>query len=123
MDTGIRRAADIALVNVTAESLVLPETKYQVTIEIPTKLYALMIKDLASAGENVTITVTANAVKFEADGERGRVENVFHKGHGAFALTHWNFDASSGVTVVEQTFALRFLVAFSKACPLSDTVG
>lgn len=122
VETGIRRAADVSLLRITIETLDIPNTQYQAEIELPTKIYSTIIKDLTSAGENVTISVTSKAMKFETDGERGRLENIFHKGQGAFIGTQWNFDGNTGISVIEQSFALRFLVAFTKACPLSDSL-
>lgn len=82
VETGIRRAADISLITISSETLDIPNTQYQAEIEIPTKIYHIIIKDLAVAGENVTISITNKAVKFETDGDSGRIENIFHRGQG-----------------------------------------
>lgn len=111
----------MSLINVSGETLHVPEQQYQVDVEIPTKVYAHMIKDLSGIGEDVTISVTNSTIKFETDGERGRVENVFHKGQGLFTATQWEFDTAQPSAVVQQAFSLRFLAGFSKACPLSET--
>lgn len=121
--TGLHRAADMTLITVTGEKLQIPEQRYEVEVELPTKLYANMIKDLAGIAEDVRISVSHKTLKFEADGDRGRVENLFHRGQGAFIATHWNVQAPPDTpTHVEQVFALRFLAGFAKACPLSETV-
>lgn len=109
--------------SVRDEPLQIPERTYQVEVELPTKLYANMIKDFTGIAEDVRISVSHKTVKFEADGDKGRVENVFHRGEGVFSSTHWSVSGPSDACVsVEQTFALRFLIGFAKACPLSDTV-
>jgi hypothetical protein len=122
-DTGLRRAAEMNLIIVSGENLHIPDQKYSVEVELLTKLYSNMIKDLAGIAEDVRISISQKKIKFEADGDRGRVENVFYRGQGAFASTHWNVSMpADGPTHIEQSYALRFLAGFAKACPLSETV-
>lgn len=123
VDSGLRRVAQMALININAEHLAVPDQEYQVDIEIQTKLYSAIIKDLSSVGEDVKISVTSKAMKFEADGEAGRVENVFPRGQGSFQTSLWSFNTSDGLAIVEQSFGVRFLSGFAKACPLSESVS
>ena len=111
---------ELRLMDIDSEQLGIPDTEYAATVKLPSSEFARIVRDLASIGDTVVISVTKDGVKFSTTGDAGSA-NVTLKQHSAA-------DAKDEATTVEcsepvtLSFALRYLNSFAKAAPLSPSV-
>lgn len=111
---------EMKLMEIDQESLGIPEMEYKVTIKMPSSDFLKIMRDLSSIGDTCNIDVSKSAVQFSVNGDVG-TGNVTVKSNRAVDSD----EASVNIEMdepVNLTFAIRYLVAFTKATPLSNTV-
>merc|ERR1719313_953470 len=98
----------------------IPEQQYKVVAKMPSSEFLKICRDLKEFGETMQIQASKEGIRFSVQGDVG-TGNVMlkpresEKPEDRVALT-----VHEAVTA---TFALRYLVTFAKAAPLSSTVG
>jgi len=109
------------LLEIKAERLGIPKTDYDTCVQMPSSEFMRICRDLASFGDNLTISVTKEDISFSVIGDMG---------NGTMSLRH---STDSGedepdATIIKskdnisQDFALRYLQHFTKATSLSTVV-
>ncbi|XP_038061632.1 proliferating cell nuclear antigen-like [Patiria miniata] len=112
---------DIKLMEIDSELLGIPDTDYSCVVKMPSHEFQRICSNLSQLGDSVTIDCHKEGVDFKVAGEQGS---------GAIKLKQTTSvdKEEDQVTVqlnepVTQSFALKFLCAFTKATSLSDTVN
>ncbi|PSC68612.1 proliferating cell nuclear antigen [Micractinium conductrix] len=111
---------DLKLMDIDSEHLGIPEAEYDATVKLPSSEFQRIVKDLASIGDTVEISVTKDAVKFGTNGDIGSA-NVMCRQNKSVDKP----EESTEIDITEPvalTFALRYLNSFAKATPLSSHV-
>merc|ERR1711918_332477 len=110
---------DLKLMQIESEHMEIPEQQYKVVAKLPSAEFLKICRDLKEYGETMQIQASKEGIRFSVQGDVG-TGNVMLKPREAdkpedrVALT-----VHESVTA---TFALRYLVTFAKAAPLSSTV-
>jgi len=110
---------DLKLMQIEAEHMEIPEQQYKVTAKLPSGEFQKICRDLKEFGETMQIKASKEGITFSVQGDSGG-GNVMLKPREAEKP-----EDRVALTVhepVTAAFALRYLVNFSKAAPLSGTV-
>eukprot|EP00917_Polyrhabdina_sp_WS-2016_P014427 GHVP01031540.1.p1 GENE.GHVP01031540.1~~GHVP01031540.1.p1 ORF type:complete len:209 (+),score=40.64 GHVP01031540.1:31-657(+) len=83
-ESGCPRTAAMKLIVIDQERLQIPEQDYEGEVELPTRLFSSVIKDLTNVADSVKIRLSAKSINFEAEGDVGKVEQSYHRGTGQF---------------------------------------
>lgn len=107
---------EMKLMQIEQEHLGVPESDFQVTVELPSADLKRICGDLSQFADTVMIETTNKHVKFSTRGEIG--------GGGVLLKPKASTDKGEAVTLdvssnAHSTFALRYLNLFSKASSLS----
>ena len=62
---------ELRLMDITSENLGIPDTEYAATVRMPAVEFQRIVKDLATIGDTVEISVTKDGVKFATAGDIG----------------------------------------------------
>jgi len=119
---GHDRIADfeMKLMEIDQEQLGIPENDYSAQVRMPSGEYLRLVRDLSAIGENVTVSVTKDGIKFSASGDIGTANiTCRHTPHADKKEKQTIVDLNEPVCL---GFAMRYLVNFGKAAGLSDTV-
>lgn len=111
---------ELKLMDITSENLGIPDTEYSATVRMPASEFQRICKDLSSIGDTVEISVTKEGVRFATSGDIGAANVICRQN-----ITADKPEEQTVVDMSEQvalTFALRYLISFAKATPLSPTV-
>jgi len=120
-ESGDDRITDFSLklMQIESEHMEIPEQHYKVIAKLPSSEFQKICKDLKEFGETMQVKASKEGLTFSVQGDLG-TGNVMlkpresEKPEERVALT-----VHEAVTA---TFALRYLVNFSKAAPLCGTV-
>jgi len=111
---------ELKLMDIDAETLGIPDTEYQAIVKMPGNEFQRICTNLTQWGDSVLIAANKEGVKFSVSGDIGSGNiaikpnaDVDKEGEGT------TIELNEEVTL---TFALRKLVAFTKATPLSLSV-
>lgn len=110
---------DLKLMQIESEHMEIPEQHYKVVAKLPSNEFQKICKDLKEFGETMQVNASKEGIKFSVQGEVGS-GNVMLKPRESEKP-----DDRVSLTVhepVTATFALRYLVNFAKAAPLSGSV-
>mmetsp|Transcript_2276 Transcript_2276/g.3906 ORF Transcript_2276/g.3906 Transcript_2276/m.3906 type:complete len:258 (+) Transcript_2276:67-840(+) len=110
---------DLKLMQIESEHMEIPEQHYKVLAKLPSSEFMKICKDLKEFGETMQVKASKEGITFSVQGDMG-TGNVLLKPRASEKA-----DESVSLTVheaVTATFALRYLVIFSKASPLSGVV-
>uniref|UniRef100_A0A7S0RT56 DNA sliding clamp PCNA n=1 Tax=Chlamydomonas leiostraca TaxID=1034604 RepID=A0A7S0RT56_9CHLO len=116
------RVADfeMKLMEIDQEQLGIPDNEYSAQVKMPSAEFQRLVKDLSAIGENVNISVAKDGIKFAATGDIGTANiTVRHNPHADKKGQQTVVDLQEPVSL---NFAMRYLVNFSKASPLSEHV-
>ncbi|XP_058083419.1 proliferating cell nuclear antigen-like [Magnolia sinica] len=111
---------EMKLMDIKSEHLGIPEAEYQSIVKMPSQEFARICKDLSSIGDTVVISVTKEGVKFSTRGDIGSANIVCRQNN--------TVDKPEEATIIQMkeavslTFALRYMISFTKATPLSNMV-
>merc|ERR1719396_146761 len=110
---------DLKLMQIESEHMEIPEQHYKVTAKIPSAEFQRICRDLKEFGETMQVKASKEGITFSVQGDVG-VGNVLLKPREAEkAEDKVSLTVHENVTA---TFALRYLVNFAKAAPLSGQV-
>ena len=110
---------EMKLVELDVDHLDIPAEDSSAVITMNSGEFQRLCRDLSTLGDSCSISVTKEGVRFCVDGDIGK---------GSVTLRQSDsIDGKSGITiqmnqVIEQKFALRYLLMFTRATPLSDHV-
>eukprot|EP00933_Yihiella_yeosuensis_P045429 TRINITY_DN407_c0_g3_i1.p1 TRINITY_DN407_c0_g3~~TRINITY_DN407_c0_g3_i1.p1 ORF type:complete len:259 (-),score=79.66 TRINITY_DN407_c0_g3_i1:240-1016(-) len=110
---------ELKLMQIESEHMEVPEQHYKVVAKMPSSEFQKICKDLKEFGETLQLSASKEGLKFSVQGDLG-TGNVMLKPRESD-----NANEKVSLTVhepVTATFALRYLVNFSKAAPLSGSV-
>eukprot|EP01125_Pyxidicula_operculata_P015590 TRINITY_DN5313_c0_g1_i1.p1 TRINITY_DN5313_c0_g1~~TRINITY_DN5313_c0_g1_i1.p1 ORF type:complete len:258 (-),score=51.30 TRINITY_DN5313_c0_g1_i1:144-917(-) len=111
---------ELKLLDIDADTLGIPDTTYKSVVKMPATEFHRTCSHLTTWGDSVVIKTAKDGVTFSVSGDIGS-GNVCIKPHASD-------DDEDGATTIDLTkevsltFALRKLVAFTKATPLSTSV-
>lgn len=108
---------DLKLMDIDSEHLGIPDHEYDATVKMPSTEFQRIVKDLSTIGDTVEIGVTKDAVKFATNGDIGSANVMCRQNKTADKP-----EESTEIDIrepVNLTFALRYLMSFAKATPLS----
>merc|ERR1711941_158854 len=110
---------DLKLMQIESEHMEIPEQQYKVVAKLPSAEFQKICRDLKEFGETMQMSASKEGLKFSVAGDVGS-GNVMLKPRESEKA-----EERVALTVhepVNATFALRYLVTFSKAAPLCGTV-
>jgi len=110
---------DLKLMQIESEHMEIPEQHYKVVAKMPSAEFQKICRDLKEFGETMQVKASKEGITFSVQGDIG-AGNVMLKPREAEKV-----EERVTLTVhepVTATFALRYLVNFAKAAPLSGLV-
>merc|ERR1712066_565016 len=110
---------DLKLMRIESEHMEIPEQQYKVVARLPSGEFQKICRDLKEFGETMQVKASKEGITFSVQGDVG-AGNIMLKPREAEKP-----EEKVTLTVhepVTATFALRYLVNFSKAAPLCGTV-
>jgi len=110
---------DLKLMQIESEHMEIPEQQYKVVAKLPSAEFQRICRDLKEFGETMVVNASKEGIRFSVQGDIG-TGNVLLKPRESEKP-----EERVALTVhepVNATFALRYLVTFSKAAPLCGTV-
>lgn len=110
---------DLKLMQIESEHMEIPEQQYKVVAKMPSSEFLRICRDLKEFGETISINASKEGIRFSVQGDIG-TGNVLLKPRESDKP-----EERVALTVhepVNATFALRYLVTFSKAAPLCGSV-
>merc|ERR1712205_282879 len=110
---------DLKLMQIESEHMEIPEQQYKVVAKLPSAEFQKICRDLKEFGETMQVQASKEGIRFSVQGDVG-TGNVMLKPRESEKP-----EERVALTVhepVTATFALRYLVTFSKAAPLSGVV-
>jgi len=110
---------DLKLMQIESEHMEIPEQQYKVVAKLPSGEFLRICRDLKEFGETMVVNASKEGIRFSVQGDIG-TGNVLLKPRESEKP-----EERVALTVhepVNATFALRYLVTFSKAAPLCGTV-
>lgn len=112
---------EMKLMDIDSEHLGIPDQEYDCVIKMPSAELQRICRDLSQFGDSVTITATKDGLNFKCSGEsgNGNVKLMQTSSVDGNEKTEVAIEMREPVT---QTYAMRFLIFFTKASCLSDQV-
>merc|ERR1712174_141656 len=110
---------DLKLMQIESEHMEIPEQHYKVVARLPSGEFQKICRDLKEFGETMTLTATKEGVKFSVQGDVGSGNVMLKPRESEKPEEKVTLTVHEPVTA---TFALRYLVNFSKAAPLCGAV-
>jgi len=111
---------EMKLMDLDSEHLGIPDQDYDATISMPSSELQRICRDLSQFGDTVTIACTKDGISFSCDGDTGKGEVILRQNASADGEENSvKIELNEAVT---QTYAMRFLIFFTKATTLSSTV-
>merc|ERR1712014_533241 len=110
---------DLKLMQIESEHMEIPEQQYKVVAKLPSAEFLRICRDLKEFGETISVNASKEGIRFSVQGDIG-TGNVLLKPRESDKP-----EERVQLTVqepVNATFALRYLVTFSKAAPLCGSV-
>lgn len=110
---------DLKLMQIESEHMEIPEQHYKVVVKMPSSEFQKICRDLKEFGETMQLSASKEGLKFSVAGDMGS---------GSVVLKPRSSDKPEEAVIltvhepVTANFALRYLVNFSKAAPLSGSV-
>lgn len=113
---------EFKLMDIDTESLNVPDKKFDCQVRMSSKEFRTIMADLHALGDTCTIAVSKEGVQFSVVGDMGTA-NVTVRPKAAADDIKGDQGTSIDVNVpVRLTFALKNLLNFTKATPLSERV-
>jgi len=115
------RVADfnLKLMQIESEHMEIPEQQYKVVIKMPSQEFQKVCKDLKEFGETMQINANKEGIRFSVNGDLGAANVMLKPRESDKPEEAVQLTVHEPVTA---TFALRYLVTFSKAAPLCGVV-
>eukprot|EP01027_Heterolobosea_sp_BB2_P025733 GEZU01039496.1.p1 GENE.GEZU01039496.1~~GEZU01039496.1.p1 ORF type:complete len:266 (+),score=113.53 GEZU01039496.1:107-904(+) len=110
----------LKLIDIEGDMLGIPETEYKAVVKLPAAEFTRICKDLSQFGDTVSISVNKDGVKFALAGDTANGSVTL--GQNASVDKEDNAVVIELTEPVQLTFALRYLMTFSKAASIANTV-
>merc|ERR1711860_310072 len=110
---------DLKLMQIESEHMEIPEQHYKVTARLPSAEFQRICRDLKEFGETMQVKASKEGITFSVQGDAGGGNVMLKPREAEKAEERVALTVHEPVTA---TFALRYLVNFAKAAPLSGTV-
>merc|ERR1712060_819311 len=110
---------DLKLMQIESEHMEIPEQHYKVVAKLPSAEFQKICRDLKEFGETMSVKATKEGITFSVQGDMGSGNVMLKPRESEKPEDKVTLNVSESVNA---TFALRYLVNFSKAAPLSGTV-
>jgi len=110
---------DLKLMQIESEHMEIPEQQYKVTARIPSGEFQKICRDLKEFGETMQIKASKEGITFSVAGDLGSGNVMLKPRESEKPEEKVTLTVHEPVTA---TFALRYLVNFSKAAPLCASV-
>merc|ERR1712007_170665 len=110
---------DLKLMQIESEHMEIPEQHYKVTAKMPSAEFQKICRDLKEFGETMQLKASKDGLRFSVQGDVGTGNVVLKPRESEKPEERVSLTIHEAVTA---TFALRYLVTFAKAAPLSSTV-
>lgn len=112
---------ELKLMDITTENLGIPDTEYSANVRMSSAEFARICKDLSSIGDTVEISVIKDGIKFATAGDIGAA-NIICRQDASVDRSEDEKTVIDMTEPVDLTFALRYLISFTKATSLSPAV-
>merc|ERR1711907_610324 len=110
---------DLKLMEIESEHMEIPEQQYKVVARLPSGEFQKICRDLKEFGETLQISASKEGIKFSVAGDVGSGNVMLKPRESEKPEDKVTLTVHEPVTA---TFALRYLVNFAKAAPLSGVV-
>merc|ERR1711877_106166 len=110
---------DLKLMQIESEHMEIPEQQYKVVVKLPSSEFQKICRDLKEFGETLQMSASKEGIKFSVAGDVGSGNVMLKPREAEKAEDRVALTVHEPVTA---TFALRYLVNFAKAAPLSGAV-
>jgi proliferating cell nuclear antigen len=110
---------DLKLMQIESEHMEIPEQQYKVLARLPSAEFMKICRDLKEFGETMQIQASKEGIRFSVQGDIGTGNVMLKPRESEKPEEKVTLTVHESVTA---TFALRYLVTFSKAAPLCSTV-
>merc|ERR1711972_842572 len=107
------------LMQIESEHMEIPEQQYKVVAKLPSSEFLKVCRDLKEFGETMQIQASKDGIRFSVQGDVGTGNVVLKPRESEKPEERVSLTVHEAITA---TFALRYLVTFSKAAPLCSTV-
>merc|ERR1711985_61962 len=108
---------DLKLMEIESEHMEIPEQQYKVVVKMPSAEFLKVCRDLKEFGETMQINASKEGIRFSVQGGVGTGNVVLKPREADKPEERVALTVHEAVTA---TFALRYLVTFAKAAPLSS---
>jgi len=109
------------LMDIESEHLAIPDLEYTCSITMPSPEFSRLVRDGASFGETVMLSVQEGLLVAEIRGDAGKTVITEKQDKTSKSASQW-----TEIVCAKQTammFGLKYLVAFTKAQHISDSVN
>merc|ERR1712076_349020 len=110
---------ELKLMQIESEHMEIPEQQYKVVARLPSAEFLKVCRDLKEFGETMQIQASKDGIRFSVQGDVGTGNVVLKPRESEKPEERVSLTVHEAITA---TFALRYLVTFSKAAPLCSTV-
>merc|ERR1711879_848155 len=110
---------DLKLMQIESEHMEIPEQQYKVTARLPSAEFQRICRDLREFGETLHVKASKEGITFSVQGDIGAGNVMLKPRESEKAEERVSLTVHEPVTA---TFALRYVVHFSKAAPLCGSV-
>merc|ERR1711930_27047 len=106
---------DLKLMQIESEHMEIPEQQYKVIAKLPSAEFQRICRDLKEFGETMQVKASKDGIRFSVQGDVGTGNVVLKPRESEKPEERVSLTVHEVITA---TFALRYLVTFSKAAPL-----
>jgi len=110
---------DLKLMQIESEHMEIPEQQYKVVARLPSAEFQKICRDLKEFGETMQVKAGKDGITFSVQGDLGAGNIMLKPRESEKPEEKVTLKVDESVTA---TFALRYLVNFSKAAPLCGAV-
>ncbi|XP_037358602.1 proliferating cell nuclear antigen-like [Talpa occidentalis] len=110
---------EMKLMDLDVEQFGIPAQKHSCVVKMPSVEFARICRDLSHIGDTIVIACVNDEVKFSVSGELGNGNIKLSQTRGKKEVESVTIEVNEPVQL---TFALRYLIFFTQATPLSPTV-
>nr|QDO16261.1 proliferating cell nuclear antigen [Lingulodinium polyedra] len=110
---------ELKLMQIESEHMEIPEQHYKVTAKLPSAEFQKICRDLKEFGETMQVKASKEGITFSVQGDVGAGNVMLKPRESEKPEERVSLTVHEPVTA---TFALRYLVNFAKAAPLSGAV-
>jgi proliferating cell nuclear antigen len=110
---------DLKLMQIESEHMEIPEQQYKVVAKLPSAEFQRICRDLKEFGETMHVKASKEGITFSVRGDVGSGNVMLKPREAEKPEERVSLTVHEPVTA---TFALRYLVQFSKAAPLCGSV-